>query len=113
MKIEDIIKLVDAGFTKEEIAAFNSEPAQAAPAEDTDVPEETPEDKPEPAPVKQTVPANQQPDRYDQLMKAFEELSNRIVSQNINRTVTDGTPARSAEDILAEVINPPRKEGKK
>lgn len=110
MKIDDIIKLVDAGFTKEEITALTV-PAEAAPEEAPEAPEEAvKEDIPEPAPVKQ-MPANQ-PDKMDQLIKAMEEMSNRIISSNINRTVTDGAPGRSVEDMLAEVINPPRKEGK-
>lgn len=111
MKIDDIIKLVDAGFTKEEIAALTV-PAEAAPEEAPEAPEEAvKEDIPEPAPVKQ-MPANQ-PDKMDQLIKAMEEMSNRIISSNINRTVTDGAPGRTVEDMLAEVINPPRKEGNK
>lgn len=112
MKIDDIIKLVDAGFTKEEIKALTV-PAEAAPEEAPEAPEEAvKEDIPEPAPVKQ-MPANQPAtDKMDQLIKAMEEMSNRIISSNINRTVTDGAPGRTVEDMLAEVINPPRKEGK-
>lgn len=111
MKIDDIIKLVDAGFTKEEITALTV-PAEAAPEEAPEAPEEAvKEDIPEPAPVNKQMPANQ-PDKMDQLIKAMEEMSNRIISSNINRTVTDGAPGRTVEDMLAEVINPPRKEGK-
>lgn len=111
MTINDIIKLVDAGFTKEEIAALTV-PAEAAPEEAPEAPEEAvKEDIPAPAPVKQ-MPANQPEDKMDQLIKAMEEMSNRIISSNINRTVTDGAPGRTVEDMLAEVINPPRKEGK-
>lgn len=110
MTINDIIKLVDAGFTKEEITALTV-PAEAAPEEAPEAPEEAvKEDITDPAPVKQ-MPANQ-PDKMDQLIKAMEEMSNRIISSNINRTVTDGAPGRTVEDMLAEVINPPRKEGK-
>lgn len=115
MEIKDIIKLVDAGFTKDEITALTSAPAEAAPAETPEAPEEAvKEDIPaEPAPVRtEKMPANQ-PDQMAQLLKAMEEMSNRIISHNINQTVTDGAPGRTVEDMLAEVINPPRKEGKK
>lgn len=114
MKIEDIIKLVDAGFTKDEITAFTSAPAEAAPAETPEAPEEAAQEEipAEPAPVKINMPANQ-PDQMAQLVKAMEEMSNRIISHNLNQTVTDGAPGRTVEDMLAEVINPPRKEGKK
>lgn len=114
MDLKDIMKLVDAGFTKDDITALTA-PAGAAPAQVTEAPEEAvKEDIPtDQTPVKETqMPANQS-DQMAQLIKAMEEMSNRIVSHNINQTVTDGAPARSVEDILAEVINPPRKEGKK
>lgn len=114
MDLKDIIKLVDAGFTKDDITALTA-PAQAAPAQDTEAPEEAVKEDiaTDQTPVKETqMPANQS-DQMAQLIKAMEEMSNRIVSHNINQTVTDGAPARSVEDILAEVINPPRKEGNK
>lgn len=112
MKIDEIIKLVDAGFTKDEIMALTA-PEKAAPEEAPEAPEEAAQEEiPEPAPKNEkNVPANQ-PDQMAQLVKAMEELSNRIISHNINQTVTDGAPGRTVEDMLAEVINPPRKEGK-
>ena len=112
MKIDEIIKLVDAGFTKDEITALAA-PEKAAPEEVPEAPEEAAQEEiPEPVkPKNENVPANQ-PDQMAQLVKAMEELSNRIISHNINQTVTDGAPGRTVEDMLAEVINPPRKEGK-
>lgn len=109
MKVTEIIKLLDAGYSKEEIEAF----------EKAEAPEEAaPVDIPEPEQEKEADVANQaQPDPVqDQIAKltaAMERMSGMIISQNINRTVTEGAPGRTVEDMLAEVINPPRKEGKK
>lgn len=113
MKVNDILKLLDAGYTREEIQQMEQAeaPEEAAPV---DIPEE-PEKEEEKT---EAVVANQaQPDPVqDQIAKltaAMERMSGMIISQNINRTVTEGAPERSIEDMLAEVINPPRKEKSK
>lgn len=111
MKVTEIIKLLDAGYSKEEIEAFEKAeaPEEAAPV---DIPEPDKEDKKEAdaANQAQTDPVQ---DQIAKLTAAMERMSGMIISQNINRTVTDGAPGRTVEDMLAEVINPPRKEGKK
>jgi len=115
MKVNEIIKLLDAGYSKEEIEAFEKAeaPEEAAPV---DIPE--PDAGKSTEETKEADAANRiQPDPVqDQIAKltaAMERMSGMIISQNINRTVTEGAPGRTVEDMLAEVINPPRKEGKK
>lgn len=114
--IEEILKLVDAGFTKDEILAMTAKPE--APAEPTPTPEapaETPtpapaEQTPEPeAPAKPEEPASQ----YDMLVKKLEEISNRIITNNINVDTMAGKPEKTIDDIMASVINPPQLENKK
>lgn len=116
MKVTDIIKLLDAGYSKEEIEAFEKAeaPEETAPV---DIPEE-PDAGKSTEETKEADAANRiQPDPVqDQIAKltaAMERMSGMIISQNINRTVTEGATGRTVEDMLAEVINPPRKEGKK
>ena len=112
MKVTEIIKLLDAGYSKEEIEAFEKAeaPEEAAPV---DIPEPEPEKKEKEADVANQTQTDPVQDQIAKLTAAMERMSGMIISQNINRTVTDGAPDRTVEDMLAEVINPPRKDGKK
>jgi len=109
MKVNEIIKLLDAGYSKEEIEAFEKteEPEEAAPE---DIQEEEPEARTEESAADQVQDPVQ--DQIARLTAAMERMSGMIISQNINRTVTEGASERSINDMLAEVINPPRKERK-
>ncbi len=114
MKSSEILELVRAGYTKAEITAMEAD--QTPDVEQDENIEAEPV-----ADVKEESAANQpaQPaaddgvkDQMAMLIKAVEQMSNRIISNNINSTVTEGEPERGVSDILAAVINPPRKEGK-
>ena len=104
MKTEQIIKLAEAGFTREEILAMaKSEMAQAAkPAE---APKEEPKAEPVEAPAER--PAANVPTQED-LMRPFtealESLKETIRVSNINRDSMPEAPEAKAEDILATNI---------
>lgn len=104
MKLDERLALINAGYTKEEIAAFE---AEAAPAPAPAAPEQTPEPEPEP---KQAAPepAPTAPAAQDQILEALNRLTNTIIQHNTNNTVIQ--PAvRTPEDALAEVIAPPNR----
>lgn len=104
MKVDEILKLIDAGYTKADIDAMTAEPA--AEPEKTAEPE-TPEQaaEPETAPEQTAEPA--QASGQDQILDALNRLTNTIIKSNINATVTQ--PAeRTPEDALAEIISPPK-----
>ena len=114
MKRSEILELVRAGYTKAEITAMEAdqtpdvnqeEKIEAEPV--TDVKEESAANQPAQPAAEDGVK-----DQMAMLIKAVEQMSNRIISNNINSTVTEGEPERGVSDILAAVINPPRKEGK-
>jgi len=124
MKVNEIIKLLAAGYSKEEIEAFEKAeaPEEAAPvdipepekeAAPVDIPEPEKEEKKDEAVAADQAQPDPVQDQIAKLTAAMERMSGMIISQNINRTVTDGAPGRTVEDMLAEVINPPRKEGMK
>lgn len=115
MKSSEILELVRAGYTKAEITAMEAD-------QTPDVNQEEHIEAEPVADVKEESAANQpaQPaaddgikDQMAMLIKAVEQMSNRIISNNINQTVTDGVPQRGVTDILAEVINPPRERKEK
>lgn len=99
MNIDSILKLVEAGFSKEEITAM-TQPAQA---------QEEP--KPEPAkeePVKEE-PVKEEPaqdKRYEELLSAMNRLTGAIQAGNILNSNNKEVKEPSAEDILAEVLSP-------
>lgn len=109
MNAENILKLVDAGFTKEEILALagTAQPTEAEPPKN----EPAPQPEPEPEPEK---PAQPDPNetRYNELLSAMQKLTGAIQAGNILNSSNREEPQLSAEDILAEVVNPkPKRKG--
>lgn len=106
MEFDAIIKLVNAGFTKEEIYAMtNNQPEAANPA----VPEQIkqPEAEAPEAAQPDSVPVNtDQQAGQEQILAALERLTNSIMSANINKTVTDTLQQESTADRLAKIIAP-------
>lgn len=90
MTFEQLMKLLDAGFTKQEIMALNGtqEPAPQ--------PEPEPEPQPEPAPAPQNDLAA--------ILAQLEELNQTILRSNINNSRQPDT--ESVDDILATIIRP-------
>jgi hypothetical protein len=104
MNMTELLKLVDAGFTKQEILQL------AGAAQD---PKEEP--KSEPAPQPEPAPAQQEPQQtpqpaYDMsaLLAKMDEMTKAVQASNI---AADRQPKQeTADDILAAIIRPPRKE---
>ena len=113
MKIDDIIALAKAGFTMEQIGEMNRilkkpqpEPAPAPQPE----PAPAPQPQPAPAPQPQPAPAPQ-PEPAKDYQKIFEELSGikQAIQQGNIGTDSFTKPTRTTDDILADLINPPKK----
>lgn len=109
--LNDLLELVRAGFSKDEITALISQTMPAQPAAD---PEVIPEVKEEPAKepeVKEEegkIPAD---DKYDRLLEAVEKLTNAQIRSNINNASFDGVPEKTSDDIIASILMPPKKKG--
>ena len=111
MELTDIMALVKAGYTKEEIAQMEK-PGTSAPAPSPEpVPEPAPTDapEPEPAPVAQPVPA--QPEAQPtmaELMQSIAKLTSAVQANAIAQSVIPAGVSNppSAEDMLAEIIRP-------
>lgn len=102
MNYEDIILLVKAGYTRDQIAAMQAPaPAAPAPAEPTAPP--APTEPAEPAP-----PKPQGIEDLSQMLAAeFAKLNDAIVKANLQQA--QQPPKESVDDILASIINPPQK----
>ena len=94
MKYEEIIKLLDAGYSRDEILAMKEEPA---PAPD---PEPTPDD-PEPAPAPDPAA-----DVMKEMKEMFAEMKKELTAMNIMNSRQESDEVRTGEDVLANIINP-------
>ena len=115
MNYEDIILLVKAGYTRDQIAAMQAPVPTPAPA-----PEPAPEPTPapaEPAPTPEPTPAPAEPappkpqgieDLSQMLAAEFAKLNDAIVKANLQQA--QQPPQESVDDILASIINPPQKQ---
>lgn len=88
MKVEDIIKLIDAGYTKEDIIKMN-EP-EVKPAE------------PEPAAAPVTVP-EEKPDTQAAILAELQQMRKSINAMNIMNSGTT-EQAESTDDILMKAM---------
>lgn len=101
MKYEEIIKLIDAGYSREEILAMKEEPA---PAPD---PDPTPND---PVPAPAPDPAA---DVMKEMKEMFAEMKKELTAMNIMYSRQEPSDVRTGEDILASIINPAKNNGGK
>lgn len=103
MTLDEIMTLVKAGYTKEEIQALQTpaQSAQSAPEEAQPAPEQKPEE-PKEAPAAAVTP------QQDAILDALNRLTNTIISHNTNGTILQ-QPERTVDQALAEIIAPPAK----
>ena len=98
MKYEEIIKLLDAGYTREEILEMDKEPAPE------DKKDPAPEDKKDPAPEDKKDPAPDMSGMMEEMKTMFSDLTKELIASNIMRSRQDGDDPE--EDIIAKIINP-------
>ena len=102
MNYEDIILLVKAGYTRDQIAAMQAPAPTPAPAP-------APEPAPAPAPAEPEPPKPQGIEDLSQMLAAeFSKLNDAIVKANLQQA--QQPPQESVDDILASIINPPQKQ---
>ena len=112
MNYEDIILLVKAGYTRDQIAAMQAPAPEPAP---TPAPTPAPAPAPTPAPAPAPAPAEPEPpkpqgieDLSQMLASEFSKLNDAIVKANLQQA--QQPPQESVDDILASIINPPQKQ---
>lgn len=127
MKSNEILELVRAGFTKEEIKAMDAPGKHAAPEEPKE-PAPAPEEPKEPEPEEPKEPAPAAPEasaednalaqankKFSDAVKNFEEqmdaLTKKFQDNNILlSSMKSEETLKTGEDIIAELINPPEVE---
>ena len=100
MKYDEIIKLLDAGYTREEILNMDTEtPEEKAPEEKA--PTEAPE-------------TNEVTNMVKEMRDLVSEMRKEFTAMNILSTQRPNEPEKTADDVIANIINPSvRKKGDK
>lgn len=117
MTVNEIMRLLDAGYTKEEIAALTSDPEPAPEVKPEPVPPAPePEVKTDPEPAPEPEPAADQTGaRLDALEKSIASLIKTIQVSNVNNKNIQTLPndtTKIVDDALASIIRPTiKKEG--
>lgn len=110
MKIEDIIALAGAGFSKQDIIKIAGTVSAPAPAP-APIQTPTPASAPAPVSVPAQVPGNTQ-DVFNQRMgvldNRLDEITKLIQVGNLSNYQIPEPP--TTDDMLASIINPPVKE---
>lgn len=100
MTVEQIIKLLDAGYTKADIEAMQTQAQPAQPAE----PE--PQNDPEPVPAPVAKPEEKKPESEPvnaQMLQEMRDLKKAVYAMNIMNSSQPGQP-ESVDDILAKAL---------
>mgnify|MGYP006874843103 CR=1 FL=1 len=95
MKYEEIIKLLDGGYSREEILEMDKPAPEPDPA---------PAPEPDPAPTDTPDPAPDMAGMMSEMKTMFADLTKELVASNIMRSRIDGEDDN--EDIIAKIINP-------
>ena len=103
MTKEDILKLVNAGFSKDEIIALVGSSVPD--------PKPEPEPVPEPAASQQPAPAPEPSDAISALTQQVANLTALVQKSNMLRMEQPEVKPESAEDIIANIIYPTYKSG--
>ena len=103
MNYEDIILLVKAGYTRDQIAAMQAPAAPPAQADPPAPPAPPAQADPQAPPKPQGIE-----DLSQMLAAEFAKLNEAIVKANLQQA--QQPPQESVDDILASIINPPQKQ---
>ena len=94
MKYDEIIKLLDAGYSREEILAMKEAPAQEEPKPEND--------DPEPAMA----------DVLKEMRDTFADMRKEFMAMNIMNSQLPADSEKTSEEIIANIINPEVKKKK-
>ena len=112
MKFDEVMLLIKAGYTKEEIQAMEAPAPTPAP-----VPEPTAE--PAPEPTAEPAPEPKEPAPMDQMMQAMQDMIRQnqqmlqaMQAANIQAARMPADAKETPEDLIAKIIAPGPTSGK-
>ena len=131
MTLDNLITLITAGFTKEEILTMSGTTTQRAPQpqpqpqpqfypqnyQQTPVPgaqqfpQMFPQAQAQAQPQPQAYPQTQQISEQNDVLNALKSLTSAVQSNNVNLMQNTVPKQVTTEDAIASIINPPNYEG--
>ena len=94
MNVEQIIKMLDAGYTKEEIEKMTQPEPE---------PKTEPEPEPEPKPEPKTEPKTETKTADDPVLKELQDLKKAVYAMNIMQS-SQPPKAENVDDILTKAL---------
>lgn len=98
LNAEQVLKLVEAGFDRDQILSMESDQESEKAAEEAE------EEKTEP--VEEHTTATE-PDRYSELLEAVRKLTGTIQASNILKDENKAADTLSVSDAIAQIVSPP------
>lgn len=98
MNVEQIIKMIDAGYTKEEIEKMTQPEPEPEPE-----PKPQPEPKTEQEPKQEPEPKPQPKTAEDPVLKELQDLKKAVYAMNIMQS-SQPPKSESVDDILAKAL---------
>ena len=107
MNTENVLALINAGFTVDEVRRMMADPAEPeAPAEPAPAPDSEPEPAPDPAPAQDPVELLQ---TIEALRQQIEDLRSTFSAAAVRQDNFGGPDKESVGDVLTAIINPKTK----
>lgn len=110
MTIEEILKLGEMGFTKDDIMKFDRENKHAEPEPEKEEEKSEPEKKDEEQKPEKKESSSLESEKYDLLNNTINELIKTIQAGNIIKSNNKIEPKQAPEEVLASIIAPPEKQ---
>ena len=129
MTLDNLITLITAGFTKDEILTMSGTATQRAPQPQfypqnypqtpvqgaqgytQQFPQMFPQAQPQAQPQTQAYPQTQQISEQNDVLNALKSLTSAVQSNNVNLMQNTVPKQVTTEDAIASIINPPNYEG--
>lgn len=109
MNTENVLALINAGFTVDEVRRMMADPAEPeAPAEPAPAPDPEPEPAPDPAPAPAKDPVELL-QTIEALRQQIEDLRSTFSAAAVRQDNFGGSEKESVGDVLAAIINPKTK----
>lgn len=107
MTLQEVQKLIDAGFSHDEIMSFQQNPQDNPQPEQQPEPEPEPQPEPEPEQQPEPKPQPEQPD-YNALNETINRLIKTIQASNLQNATRESLPVidlnKQVDDIMKSII---------
>lgn len=101
MKVDEIIKLLDAGYTKDEIIEMTKEPEPQQKQNESESQQEQQESE-----SQQSETDNEMTEAVREFKTAIDDLKKEFIAANIMASNQAGEQTATAETAVANIINP-------